>query len=66
MTEVLTDEDWHSLVVALVRHFIRSEGTDYLGDKGRDTGVPGLLPDQEARLRELRDEARRIEGWHGY
>lgn len=61
--------DYQKIIVALITHFIASEGTDYLGEKGQaenQFSFSELSPDERAELGRLRDIARTKTGWHGY
>lgn len=61
--------DYPKIVVALLAHFITSEGTDYLGEKGEpenEFSFSELSPEERVELGRLRDVARTKVGWHGY
>lgn len=55
-----------AMIVALIEHFIASEGTDYLDQKGTTDKFPGLTSEECVEITRLRDIARTNVGWHGY
>lgn len=61
--------DYEKIIVELIAHFIASEGTDHLGEKGEsenEFSFNELSELERAKLGELRDRARTKTGWDGY
>lgn len=61
--------DYQKIVVALIEHFIASEGTDYLARQGHiEDGATfrDLTEIERAELSRLRDIARKNVKWSGY
>lgn len=60
--------DYPKLLQVVIEHFIRSEGTDYLGSVGKVELYQAncLSPAELNVLRKIRDKARKAVGWEGY